>query len=73
MPTLKLFIDDILISEHSLSDTAAAQEIEVLKSKIARYEEAVQLASHAVDSLESRVSTLTQLLEDEVEDPKKGT
>ena len=73
MPTLKIFIDDILISEHSLSDTAADQEIEALKSKIARYEEAAQLASHAVDSLENRVSTLTKILEDEVDDHKKDS
>ena len=67
MPTLKIMIDDTLISEHPLSDAAAAKEIEVLKSKIARYEEAVQLASHAVDSLETRVSKLTKIIEEEVD------
>ena len=71
MPTLKILIDDVLISEQTFSDATAEKEIEALKSKIATYEEAAQLASHAVDSLEARVTTLTKTLEEHVGDTHK--
>lgn len=65
MATLKILIDDTLISEHPLVSESTIREIATLKSKIAQYEEAVELATSAVDSLETHVTTLTRLLEDD--------